>query len=186
MMVSMLFLPAMNDFYAAALAEGFARPGAPAHQRQLRRGGRLGACIIVTTTRAGGRPCPADPRPTSDRHGARGVNYHHEVFARMGYEAQAATIQDRYLRATRRAPFAAVPTAMVEDVALIGPWAKIADEIQLWRQTVLHHLLGQHRRAPPEHGSTWPAADRPRGPACAASGRGWPTLVSCCPDQAPV
>jgi len=22
-------------------------------------------------------------------------------------------------------------------VALIGPWAKIADEIQLWRQTVL-------------------------------------------------
>ncbi len=26
---------------------------------------------------------------------------------------------------------------MVEDVALIGPWAKIADEIQRWRQTVL-------------------------------------------------
>jgi hypothetical protein len=26
---------------------------------------------------------------------------------------------------------------MVEDVALIGPWAKIADEIQLWKQTVL-------------------------------------------------
>ncbi len=26
---------------------------------------------------------------------------------------------------------------MVEDVALIGPWAKIADEIQLWRRTVL-------------------------------------------------
>ena len=38
---------------------------------------------------------------------------------------------------------------MVEDVALIGPWAKIADEIQRWQQTVLttfsvsadlHHL----------------------------------------------
>jgi hypothetical protein len=26
---------------------------------------------------------------------------------------------------------------MVEDVALIGPWAKIADELQRWRQTVL-------------------------------------------------
>jgi len=26
---------------------------------------------------------------------------------------------------------------MVEDVALIGPWAKIADEIQRWQQTVL-------------------------------------------------
>jgi hypothetical protein len=26
---------------------------------------------------------------------------------------------------------------MVEDVALIGPWAKIADELPRWRQTVL-------------------------------------------------
>jgi hypothetical protein len=26
---------------------------------------------------------------------------------------------------------------MVEDVALIGPWAKITDEIQRWTQTVL-------------------------------------------------
>jgi hypothetical protein len=30
-----------------------------------------------------------------------------------------------------------VPTRLVEDVALIGPWAKIADEIQRWKQTVL-------------------------------------------------
>ena len=37
----------------------------------------------------------------------------------------------------RKAAIAAVPTAMVEDVALIGPWAKIADEIQRWTQTVL-------------------------------------------------
>ena len=26
---------------------------------------------------------------------------------------------------------------MVEDVALIGPWSKIADEIQRWQQTVI-------------------------------------------------
>ena len=69
--------------------------------------------------------------------GARGVNYHHEVFARMGYEAQAAVIQDHYLAGDKKSAIAAVPTRMVEDVALIGPWAKIADEIQLWRQTVL-------------------------------------------------
>ena len=30
-----------------------------------------------------------------------------------------------------------MPTRLVEDVALIGPWAKIADEIQRWKQTVL-------------------------------------------------
>ena len=68
--------------------------------------------------------------------GARGINYH-EVFARMGYEAQAAVMQDHYLAGDKKAAIAAVPTAMVEDVALIGPWAKIADEIQRGQQTIL-------------------------------------------------
>ena len=30
---------------------------------------------------------------------------------------------------------------MVEDVALIGPWPKIAGELQRWKQTVLTTLL---------------------------------------------
>ena len=51
--------------------------------------------------------------------GARGVNYHHEVFARMGYEERAAVIQDHYLGGDKRAAIAAVPTAMVEDVATV-------------------------------------------------------------------
>jgi F420-dependent oxidoreductase-like protein len=131
------FSPAMNDFYAAALAEGFSRPGAR----------HTGATFDVV----GGplRVIPDDDleraadrlRPTLALYiggmGARGVNYHHEVFARMGYEAQARAIQDRYLAGDRKGAIAAVPTRMVEDVALIGPWAKIADEVQRWQQTVL-------------------------------------------------
>ena len=70
--------------------------------------------------------------------GARGVNFHHEVFARMGYEAEATTIQDALPgRATSEARSRRSRPRLVEDVALIGPWAKIADEIQRWRQTVL-------------------------------------------------
>ena len=69
--------------------------------------------------------------------GARGVNFHHEVFVRMGYEAEASKIQDLYLAGDKRSAIAAVPTALVEDVALIGPWAKITEEIQRWKQTVL-------------------------------------------------
>jgi hypothetical protein len=30
---------------------------------------------------------------------------------------------------------------MVEDIALIGPWAKIADELQQWQQTILTTFL---------------------------------------------
>jgi hypothetical protein len=33
------------------------------------------------------------------------------------------------------AAIAAVPTKLVEEVGLIGPWAKITDEIQRWKQT---------------------------------------------------
>ncbi len=69
--------------------------------------------------------------------GARGLNFHYEVFARMGYEAQARAIQDFYLAGDKKSAIAAVPTKLVEDVALIGPWAKIADEIQRWKRTVL-------------------------------------------------
>jgi hypothetical protein len=69
--------------------------------------------------------------------GARGVNFHHEVFVRMGYEAEARTIQDYYLAGDSKSAIAAVPAKLVEDVALVGPWAKIADEIQRWKQTIL-------------------------------------------------
>jgi F420-dependent oxidoreductase-like protein len=131
------FSPAMNDFYAAALAEGFARPGA----RQTGAtfdvvGGPMAIIVDDDTERA------ADlVRPTLALYiggmGARGVNFHHEVFVRMGYEAEARTIQDFYLAGDRKSAIAAVPTKLVEDVALVGPWAKITDEIQRWEQTVL-------------------------------------------------
>jgi len=38
---------------------------------------------------------------------------------------------------------AAVPTPLIENIALIGPVAKIRDELQLWEQTVITTLLIQ-------------------------------------------
>ena len=131
------FSPAMNDFYAAALAEGFARSGARQSQETFDVvGGPLAIIVDDDTERA------ADlVRPTLALYiggmGARGVNYHHEVFVRMGYEAEARTIQDFYLAGDKKSAIAAVPAKLVEDVALVGPWAKIADEIQRWKQTIL-------------------------------------------------
>ena len=53
------------------------------------------------------------------------------------YEAEARAIQDFYLAGDSKSAIAAVPAKLVEAVALVGPWAKIADEIQRWKQTVL-------------------------------------------------
>ena len=54
--------------------------------------------------------------------GARGANFHHDVAVRLGYEAEAKRCQDLYLdgqaRTRRRA---ALPTRLVEELALIGP-----------------------------------------------------------------
>src|ERR1700722_33822 len=137
----MFFSPAMNDFYATALAEGFGRPGAR-HTVQTFDvvGGPLGIVVDDDLERAADRLRPALALYIGGM-GARGVNFHYEVFARMGYEGQARTIQDHYLAGDKKAAIAAVPTAMVEDVALIGPWAKVADEVPRWRQTVITTFL---------------------------------------------
>ncbi len=93
--------------------------------------------------------------------GARTRNFHHEVFVRMGYEAQAIAIQDAYLAGDKKGAIAAVTTRMVEDVALIGPWAKITEELARWRQTVLTTLLVNCDPAFCPRCWTWSGSDLP-------------------------
>jgi F420-dependent oxidoreductase-like protein len=136
----MFFSPAMNDFYSAALADGFARPGArhPAETFDV-VGGPLGIIPDDDIEQAADRLRPSLALYIGGM-GARTRNFHNEVFVRMGYEAEAAAIQEAYLAGDKKAAIAAVPTRLVEDVALIGPWAKIAEELPRWRQTVLTTL----------------------------------------------
>jgi F420-dependent oxidoreductase-like protein len=146
---TIFFSPSMNDFYSAALAEGFARPGVRHNSATFDVvGGPMRIIVDDDLERAADQLRPSLALYIGGM-GARGLNFHHEVFARMGYEAQARVIQDRYLAGDKQGAIAAVPTRLVEDVALIGSWAKIGDEIQRWRQTVLttfavstdlHHL----------------------------------------------
>ena len=73
--------------------------------------------------------------------GARGANFHFEVFARMGYEDVATKVQELYLAGQKEEAAAAIPLAMVEDVALVGPPEKIRDELAAWRDTCLTTFL---------------------------------------------
>jgi F420-dependent oxidoreductase-like protein len=137
----MFFSPTMNGFYATALAEGFGRRGARGSGETFDVvGGPLGIVPDDDLERAADRLRPALALYIGGM-GARGLNFHYEVFARMGYEAEAARIQNLYLAGDKKSAIAAVPLAMVEDVALIGPWAKIAEEIQRWKETVLTTFL---------------------------------------------
>jgi alkanesulfonate monooxygenase SsuD/methylene tetrahydromethanopterin reductase-like flavin-dependent oxidoreductase (luciferase family) len=73
--------------------------------------------------------------------GARGANFHFEVFARMGYEDVALKVQDLYLEGKKAEAAAAIPLAMVEDVALVGPPDKIRDELERWKETCITTFL---------------------------------------------
>ncbi|OJG05526.1 hypothetical protein BG618_03122 [Pseudonocardia autotrophica] len=73
--------------------------------------------------------------------GATGANFHYEVFARMGYDDECARIQELYLGGDKDAAATAIPTSMVEQVALIGPKAKIAEELPVFRDSLITTMV---------------------------------------------
>ena len=73
--------------------------------------------------------------------GAKGANFHHNVAVRMGYEAEAAQVQELYLDGRKDEAAAAIPTALVEQLALIGPPDKIRHDLEPWRESIATTLL---------------------------------------------
>ncbi|MDX1449219.1 MAG: LLM class flavin-dependent oxidoreductase, partial [Acidimicrobiia bacterium] len=79
--------------------------------------------------------------------GAKDVNFHYEVLARIGWQDVCARVQDLYLDGRKEEAQKAIPLEMVEDVALVGPPEKIAAELPRWKETVVTTMAVQ---GPPE------------------------------------
>ena len=142
----MFFSPKADQFYRDALAEGFSRPGARHKPEDFE------VASMVPIIPSDDIEAAADfYRPTLALYvggmGARSANFHYEVVARLGYEGECAKIQELYLEGKKREAMAAVPTKMVQDLALIGPLAKIKEELPVWKESVLTTMLVF---APPE------------------------------------
>lgn len=73
--------------------------------------------------------------------GAKGANFHFDVFDRMGWGGVATEIQELYLQGKKDEAAGLIPLEMVEDVALVGPPAKIKDEMAKWKETCLTTVL---------------------------------------------
>ena len=134
------FSPKAMKSFEASLAEGFARPGARHSAADFEVIAFAPTVIADDVERA------ADAfRPFLALYvggmGAREMNFHFDVFARMGYEEEAVKIQDLYLDGHKDEAAAAVPTSMVEDIALIGPKEKIRDDLEAWRESIATSLL---------------------------------------------
>ena len=73
--------------------------------------------------------------------GAKGMNFHANVAIRMGYERQIEEIQDLYLGGKKEEAGARIPRELIEEMSLVGPAAKIRDELEKWRESIVTTLL---------------------------------------------
>lgn len=127
------YSPRVAGMYRSWLAEGFARPGARRRPEDFEI--TTSCQVVVTDDVAAG---VAAMKPTVGFYiggmGAKDMNFHKEVFARMGYDREVDVIQDLFLAGEREKAIAAVPDQLVTDISLIGPVAKIRDDLAAWEE----------------------------------------------------
>lgn len=133
-----LFSPSADAYYRERLAEGFAHRAA---ERTPQEDFEVVAGALIAVDDDVARAADQIRPWVSLYVGGMGTNFHTDVVARLGYERECARIQELYLAGKKNDAIAAVTTPMVEDLALIGPWAKIKDELARWQETVITPLL---------------------------------------------
>ena len=137
----LFFSPTADGFYRDALAEGFARPGSRRTPEDFEVAASVPMVVHDDVEKAADRVRPQLALYIGG--GARGANFHLDVFARMGWEQVCARVQEHYLAGRRREAVAAIPTGLVTDVALVGPPGRIREEVARWSGTVVTSLLVQ-------------------------------------------
>jgi F420-dependent oxidoreductase-like protein len=73
--------------------------------------------------------------------GSREANFYNRLVCRYGYEAEAGRIQELYLEGKQMEAIAAVPDALIDEVALVGPPERIRDRLDAWRDAGVTRLL---------------------------------------------
>jgi F420-dependent oxidoreductase-like protein len=134
------FSPTAVKAFEPALAEGFARPGARHAADDFEVIAFAPTLIADDIERAADAYRPMIALYIGGM-GAKSMNFHFDVFARMGYEAEAAKIQELYLAGRKDEAAAAVPTRLIEETTLIGPKEKIRDDLEGWRESIATTLL---------------------------------------------
>lgn len=136
----LFFSPKEDAFYRNCLNEGFAKSG------EVNKIDRFEvASTVMMIPGDDVEKCADMVRPFLALYaggmGAKGANFHFEVFARMGYEDVANKVQELYLQGKKAEAAAVIPLKMVEDIALVGPPAKIKDELAMWKETCITTFL---------------------------------------------
>lgn len=133
--------PSLDAHYRECLAEGFARPGARRTMETFEIPNLVNIVVDDDLERA------ADAVRMFlgfyiGGMGAKEVNFHANLFARMGYGDAVEEIQDLFLAGRKDEAIKRVPLQLVEDVAMVGPLDKVREELdEKWRKTAMTTLL---------------------------------------------
>jgi F420-dependent oxidoreductase-like protein len=94
--------------------------------------------------------CRDEVRPRIALHiggmGSKDRNFYKALVVRYGYEAEAESIQSRFLAGDRAGAIAAVGDALVDELALVGPPGHIAEQLDAWRQCPIDTLIVEPTR----------------------------------------
>ena len=134
------YSPAHEDMSRGPLEEGWARSGARRSRDDFEI---LPTVNVIVTDDVEGAADLLKPMIALyvGGMGAREMNFHFDVFCRLGYEAEANKIQELYLAGRKDEATATVPRAMVEEICLIGPREKIRDDLESWKASLVTTML---------------------------------------------
>lgn len=134
------YSPKASAMYRGWLDEGFSRPNA---RRSAADFEIASNCSVVVTD---DRDAVLESmKPILGFYiggmGAKEMNFHKNVFARMGYEKEADEIQQLFFEGRRDEAIAAVPLEMVADISLVGTREQIRDELSMWEEAGVTTLV---------------------------------------------
>ncbi len=128
-----------RDVYGAALDAGFAKAGVDAAERfDIAPTVPVLVGDDVASLRDRIKPMVA---LYVGAMGSRERNFYNDLACAFGYEVAAREIQELALTGRRDAAAAAVPDALIDEIALVGPRERIADRVEAWKASGVTTLV---------------------------------------------
>lgn len=128
------------EVFEPLLAEGFARSGAVDKAEMFEVAVTVFAALDDDLRRARLAAKPMISLYVGGM-GAKGKNYYNDLAHRYGYGEAAHRIQAAYLEGRKMEAMRDVPDALVDEVSLVGPRARIADRLEAWKESGVTTLL---------------------------------------------
>jgi F420-dependent oxidoreductase-like protein len=138
--LALFYSPHHDSFYREALQSGFETPGARRTAEEFEVAATVPLIITDDIEAAADAVRPMYALYFGGM-GAKGTNFHANVAIRMGYEKEVEQIQELYLSGKKQEAAAAIPTALIDQLTLIGPKDKIRHDLEAWRDSIVTTLL---------------------------------------------